>query len=155
MLRLASNRAATALRPRTVLARAFVCDAPEDDPVAIQAIVDARLIKRNKETVTPWHARTDLAPALKVPALENPTEALATTYIPEEHQGRKVKIHKPAKVSMQSATHKYKCWQISMYNQERWLNPLMGWTSTGDPMSNLVMKFESAEEATKFADKMG
>ena len=31
----------------------------------------------------------------------------------------------------------------------------MGWTSTGDPMSNLVMKFETAEEATKFADKMG
>jgi NADH dehydrogenase (ubiquinone) Fe-S protein 4 len=142
----------TTLRPRVAFVRPF-CDAP-DDPIAIQAIVDAKILKKN-QTITPWHAREDLSLALKVAPVENPNETLALTDIPEEYIGRKVKIHKPAKAAMQSATHKYKCWQITMYNQERWVNPLMGWTSTGDAMSNLAMKFETAEDAEKFAVKMG
>ena len=40
--------------------------------------------------MTPWNARTDLSPALKVAPVENPNETMALTYIPEEHQGRKV-----------------------------------------------------------------
>jgi hypothetical protein len=72
---------------------------------------------------------------MNVPPVENPNEIMAMTDIPEIYKNRKVipmalahtaclphfslqvKIHKPAKAAMQSATHKYKCWQISMYNQ--------------------------------------
>lgn len=39
--------------------------------------------------------------------------------------------------------------------QERWSNPLMGWTSTADPMSNLKMTFSSTENAIRFCKKRG
>lgn len=38
---------------------------------------------------------------------------------------------------------------------ERWSNPLMGWTSTADPLSNHVMHFDSAEDAVRFARRQG
>lgn len=38
---------------------------------------------------------------------------------------------------------------------ERWSNPLMGWTSTADPLSNAVMHFDTAEEAMRFAQRQG
>lgn len=38
---------------------------------------------------------------------------------------------------------------------ERWSNPLMGWTSTADPLSNAAMHFDSAEQAVRFAQRQG
>ena len=59
MLRLAQTSARAALRPRAVvLSRAF-CDAPEDDPVAIQAIVDARILKKNQTGEIPLQITGD------------------------------------------------------------------------------------------------
>jgi NADH dehydrogenase (ubiquinone) Fe-S protein 4 len=40
----------------------------------------------------------------------------------------------------------------------RWENPLMGWTSTGDPYANVGeagLTFDSAESAKEFAEKHG
>lgn len=40
----------------------------------------------------------------------------------------------------------------------RWENPLMGWTSTGDPYANVgdsALSFDSAEAAAAFAEKHG
>ncbi|KAL5198986.1 hypothetical protein ABZP36_002498 [Zizania latifolia] len=40
----------------------------------------------------------------------------------------------------------------------RWENPLMGWTSTGDPYANVGeagLTFDSAESAKAFAEKHG
>lgn len=40
----------------------------------------------------------------------------------------------------------------------RWENPLMGWTSTGDPYANVgeaSLTFDSAEAAMRFAEKHG
>ena len=39
--------------------------------------------------------------------------------------------------------------------QERWSNPLMGWTSTADPMSNVQLTFSTPEQAIKFCKKRG
>jgi NADH dehydrogenase (ubiquinone) Fe-S protein 4 len=44
---------------------------------------------------------------------------------------------------------------VSVLVAERWSNPLMGWTSTADPMSNQVMFFDSPEQAVRFCKKMG
>ena len=35
------------------------------------------------------------------------------------------------------------------------MNPLMGWTSSADPMSNVRLSFDSKEEAIAFADRNG
>jgi ETC complex I subunit conserved region len=40
----------------------------------------------------------------------------------------------------------------------RWQNPLIGWTSTGDPMEHVArsaLNFHSKEEAVAFAEKQG
>ncbi|OAD56636.1 NADH dehydrogenase [ubiquinone] iron-sulfur protein 4, mitochondrial [Eufriesea mexicana] len=76
--------------------------------------------------------------------------------VPEEHlKTRTVRIYCPAKSAMQSGTNNINYWQIDFDTRERWENPLMGWTSTGDPLSNLQVAFATKEEATKYCDKMG
>lgn len=40
----------------------------------------------------------------------------------------------------------------------RWENPLMGWTSTGDPYANVgdsALSFDSEDAAKSFADRHG
>ena len=40
----------------------------------------------------------------------------------------------------------------------RWENPLMGWTSTGDPYANVgdsALSFDSQEAAVSFAERHG
>ena len=38
---------------------------------------------------------------------------------------------------------------------DRWINPLMGWTSTGDPLSNMRMSFPTKEAAVDYAKRNG
>ncbi|VDP10680.1 unnamed protein product [Heligmosomoides polygyrus] len=44
---------------------------------------------------------------------------------------------------------------IELENRQRWENPLIGWCSTGDPLSNISMnlKFASKEDAIAFCEK--
>ncbi|XP_076750190.1 NADH:ubiquinone oxidoreductase subunit 18 [Xylocopa sonorina] len=76
--------------------------------------------------------------------------------VPVEHiKTRTVRIHCPAKSAMQSGTNNVNYWQIDFDTRERWENPLMGWTSTGDPLSNLQVGFATKEEAITHCNKMG
>ncbi|XP_063700421.1 NADH dehydrogenase [ubiquinone] iron-sulfur protein 4, mitochondrial [Culicoides brevitarsis] len=76
--------------------------------------------------------------------------------LPEEHvKTRRVRIYVPAKNSMQSGTDNLHHWEIEFDNRERWENPLMGWTSTGDPLSNMKVEFNSKEEAIEHCEKNG
>ena len=69
------------------------------------------------------------------------------TGMPAEHKERTVRIYKPAKSAMQSGSAGTKRWKIEWDTKERWENHLMGWASTGDPLSNLLVDF-----ATKVRD---
>ncbi|GFX49382.1 NADH dehydrogenase iron-sulfur protein 4, mitochondrial [Trichonephila clavipes] len=76
------------------------------------------------------------------------------TGVPEEHiKTRLVRIFKPAKNPMQSGTFNTRKWKLEFETRERWENPLMGWSSTGDPLSNLNVQFSSQEEAVAFCEK--
>ncbi|XP_073993954.1 NADH dehydrogenase [ubiquinone] iron-sulfur protein 4, mitochondrial-like [Rhodnius prolixus] len=78
------------------------------------------------------------------------------TGVPEEHiKGRLVRIGLVTKNAMQSGTDNTQSWQISFETRERWENPLMGWTSTGDPLSNMQLQFTTKEDAIAFCDKNG
>lgn len=58
--------------------------------------------------------------------------------------------------TLQSGDRFANIWQIKWQREEeRWSNPLMGWTSTADPMSNLILDFDSREDAIAFAEKNG
>ncbi|KAG7221389.1 hypothetical protein INR49_017265, partial [Caranx melampygus] len=78
------------------------------------------------------------------------------TGVPEEHiKTRKVHIFVPAKSAMQSGVNSTKKWKMDFDTRERWENPLMGWASTADPLSNMMLSFSSKEDAIAFAEKNG
>lgn len=78
------------------------------------------------------------------------------TGVPEEHvKSRRVRIYIPAKNAMQSGTNNIHHWEIEFDTRERWENPLMGWSSTGDPLSNMHVEFNSKDEAIEHCEKNG
>ncbi|XP_066510780.1 NADH dehydrogenase [ubiquinone] iron-sulfur protein 4, mitochondrial-like [Hoplias malabaricus] len=80
----------------------------------------------------------------------------ALTGVPEEHiKTRKVRIFVPTRTAMQSGVQNTKKWKMDFDTRERWENPLMGWASTADPLSNMVLTFSSKEDAVAFAEKNG
>ncbi|XP_053214560.1 NADH dehydrogenase [ubiquinone] iron-sulfur protein 4, mitochondrial-like [Panonychus citri] len=84
----------------------------------------------------------------------SPQDIALVSGMPEEHTTtRRVRVFKEAKNAMQSGNKNTYTWKLDFENRERWENPLMGWTSTGDPISNLSLKFNSLEEAIAFCEK--
>jgi len=88
--------------------------------------------------------------------VEGAADITAVSGVPEEHiKERYVRIFRPAKNAMQSGTAGVRRWKIEFDTRERWENNLMGWASTGDPLSNMVIDFASKEEAVAFVEKNG
>lgn len=76
--------------------------------------------------------------------------------------GRKVTIYSPARTAGQlgladTAAGGGPAWKILHTNQGKWVNPLIGWTSTADTLDNVArqMYFASKEDAIAFAEKNG
>ena len=66
------------------------------------------------------------------------------------------RIFKAAKNAMQSGTAKTKDWQLDYEpEQPRVIEPLMGWTSSGDMKQQLTLRFESREEAVAYCEREG
>lgn len=66
------------------------------------------------------------------------------------------RIFKPAKNAMQSGRSKTKEWQLDYEpEQPRAVEPLMGWTSSGDMRQQLRLRFATKEEAVAYAEKHG
>ncbi len=65
----------------------------------------------------------------------------------------KVKIFRPTKSAMQSGKKNSKKWLIKPAEGEtlRSTNPLMGWTSANNTLSQLSFEFNNKEEAIDFA----
>lgn len=38
---------------------------------------------------------------------------------------------------------------------QQWVNPLMGWTSSRDPLADMTLRFDSLEAALAFAHQAG
>ena len=76
--------------------------------------------------------------------------------VPEEHTvSRRARIFQPAKNAMQSGTDDTHKWALEFEQRQRWENPTMGWTSSGDPLSNLRVMFSSRQDAARFCEKNG
>ncbi|CAG9860382.1 unnamed protein product [Phyllotreta striolata] len=88
--------------------------------------------------------------------VEGTTDLSPISGVPEEHiRERRVRIYEPAKNCMQSGTSNIGHWQIDFDTRERWENPLMGWCSTGDPLSNMQVEFSSKDDAIDYCEKNG
>jgi hypothetical protein len=65
------------------------------------------------------------------------------------------RIYRPAKTAMQSGTAKTRLLLEYEAEAPREVEPLMGWTSSGDMKSQLKLWFDSAEEAVAYAERNG
>lgn len=66
------------------------------------------------------------------------------------------RIYRPTRTAMQSGTAKTERWLLEYEpEQPRQIEPLMGWTSSGDMKSQLKLWFDSAEEAVAYATRNG
>jgi hypothetical protein len=66
------------------------------------------------------------------------------------------RIYKPTKTAMQSGRANTKDWVLEFEPEEpRTIEPLMGWTSSGDMKSQLRLNFETKEEAVAYAERHG
>jgi len=66
---------------------------------------------------------------------------------------KKAIIYIPTKNSMQSGLGKSDKWLIRFETNDSGLNPLMGWESSSDTLSELNLEFSSKELAIEYAKK--
>ncbi|KAL8117798.1 hypothetical protein AgCh_015632 [Apium graveolens] len=87
-----------------------------------------------------------------------PGEIGTVSGIPDEHLVRKVVIYSPARTASQQGSGKTGKWKINFVSTQKWENPLMGWTSSGDPYSHVgesALNFDSEDAAKSFAERHG
>ena len=65
----------------------------------------------------------------------------------------KAKIYKPTKTAMQSGMRNTKKWLLEFDTLNTGINPLMGWETSRDTMSEVKLEFSSKEQAVNFAKK--
>ena len=66
------------------------------------------------------------------------------------------RIYKPSKTAMQSGQAATKEWLLEFEPEEpRTVEPLMGWTSSGDMKQQVKLNFDTKEEATAYCERHG
>lgn len=66
-----------------------------------------------------------------------------------------VRIYRPAKTAMQSGTGNTRDWVLESEPRSKRIDPLMGWTGSGDMMGQVKLSFASKDEAVAYAEKKG
>ena len=131
----------------------------EADEVALaeKAANNAMRIEQNHfvrdSTVTPWTARTISPVAQESNATDGQLAQLAG--IPNAIKERTVTIYRPARAASTTGRQNTKAWKLEFGNKPRWVNHLMGYYSSGDPVGQFSMRFETSADAAAFCDKMG
>lgn len=66
------------------------------------------------------------------------------------------RIYKPAKSASSSGLARTKLWLLEFEPDEaREIEPLMGWTSSGDTQQQIKLRFDTREEAVAYAEREG
>ena len=66
---------------------------------------------------------------------------------------KKAKIYKPARTAMQSGKRNTKNWLLEFDTLNTGINPLMGWETSRDTMSEVKLQFPTKEQAINYAKK--
>jgi len=68
----------------------------------------------------------------------------------------RARIYKPAKTAMQSGKAKTRKWVLEFESAHpRRIDPLMGWTSSRDTNTQVLLRFVAREEAVAYAERHG
>ena len=66
---------------------------------------------------------------------------------------KRAKIYSPNKSAMQSGLGKTNTWILEFETKDPTKNPLMGWESSSDTLSELRLEFSTKENAIEYATK--
>ena len=66
---------------------------------------------------------------------------------------KKAKIYKPTKTAMQSGKRNTKNWILEFDTLDNGINPLMGWETSKDTLSEIKLEFQTKDQAIKYAKK--
>mgnify|MGYP001480621987 CR=1 FL=1 len=66
---------------------------------------------------------------------------------------KKAKIYNPSKTAMQSGRRNTKKWILQFESKDSGVDPLMGWQTSSDTMSQIKLEFSSKEKAINYAKK--
>ena len=66
---------------------------------------------------------------------------------------KKAKIYKPTKTAMQSGRRNTKNWLLEFETLDNGINPLMGWETSNDTMSEVKLQFPTKLQAINYAEK--
>ena len=66
---------------------------------------------------------------------------------------KRAKIYKPTKTAMQSGDRNTKNWLLEFDTLNTGINPLMGWETSNDTMSEVKLEFSTKEQAINYAKK--
>jgi len=66
---------------------------------------------------------------------------------------RKARIYNPTKTAMQSGQRNIKNWILEFDTLNTGIDPLMGWESSKDTMSEIRLEFNTKEQAVIYAKK--
>jgi len=66
---------------------------------------------------------------------------------------KKAIIYKPSKTVLQSGLKKYNKWVLEYITMQTGINPLMGWESSTDTLSELRLEFSTKDLAIEYAKK--
>ena len=66
---------------------------------------------------------------------------------------KRAKIYKPTKTVMQSGNRNTKKWLLEFDTLNTGVDPLMGWESSKDTMSEVKLEFSTKEQAISYAKK--
>lgn len=96
----------------------------------------------------------DTSPLTEMPRQDEAVGPLSG--VPREmFKERRCRIFVAARNAMQSGTNNTKKWKVEWDTKERWENPLMGWASSADPHSSVMVDFASKEDAIIYCERMG
>jgi len=66
---------------------------------------------------------------------------------------KKAKIYKPSKTAMQSGKRNSRNWLLVFETSNNGIDPLMGWETSKDTMSEVKLEFVTREQAENYAKK--
>jgi hypothetical protein len=67
-----------------------------------------------------------------------------------------VRIYQPSKNPLQSGTRNTRHWIVEFERDEPLVqDPLMGWAGSADTQTQVMLRFDSCEEAIRFAERNG
>ena len=66
---------------------------------------------------------------------------------------KRAKIYKPSRTAMQSGKRNSKKWLLEFETLDSSIDPLMGWESSIDTMSEVKLEFSSKDEAINYVKK--